>query len=314
MKVSIIIPVKEINDYIREAISYILKLNYKNFEIIILPDKISKEKFEKTRIISTGNIGPSEKRDIGVKNSKGDIIAFLDDDTYPKKDWLDNALKNFNEEIVAVGGPGITPESDSLLQKASGYILSSKIGGGGLTYRYIAGKKKFVDDFPSCNFLIKKSLFNKIGGFNSKYWPGEDTKLCLEIIKQNKKIIYDPNVVVYHHRRKLFTPHLKQIFNYSKHRGYFAKKYPQTSFKLGYFIPSLFVLGLIFGFVLSFFNIYLKTIYLVVISLYGILVLLSSLKTKNTLMWILIFLGIFLTHITYGIGFIIGLLKLKLEH
>ena len=46
-KVSIIIPVKEINDYIREAISHHLKLDYDNYEILIFSDNESNEIFEK---------------------------------------------------------------------------------------------------------------------------------------------------------------------------------------------------------------------------------------------------------------------------
>ena len=98
MKVSIIIPIKEVNNYVEEAIPYLLDLDYKDYEIIILPDKESDKKFEKTRIITTGEIGPSEKRDIGAKKAKGELLAFIDDDAYPKKDWLKNVVLNFNHQ------------------------------------------------------------------------------------------------------------------------------------------------------------------------------------------------------------------------
>jgi len=107
-------------------------------------------------------------------------------------------------------------------------------------------------------------------------------------------------------------PHLKQVLSYSIHRGYFAKKYSRTSLKLKYFIPTLFVLGLIFGIPFSFYNNYIKMTYFVVVSVYTALLILSSLKTQNPLMWLSIFFGIFLTHMAYGIGFVIGLLKPKL--
>ncbi|MBQ5511265.1 MAG: hypothetical protein IIT94_09040, partial [Prevotella sp.] len=77
---------------------------------------------------------------------------------------------------------------------------------------------------------------------------GEDTLLCEDIVYgQGKRLVYDPWAIVYHHRRRLFGPHLRQLGRYAFHRGYFVKKSPKTSFKLSYFVPSLFVLGLVAG-------------------------------------------------------------------
>ncbi|MFQ6136538.1 MAG: glycosyltransferase [Candidatus Hydrothermarchaeales archaeon] len=55
---------------------------------------------------------------MGIENSAGELLAFIDSDAYPRKDWLKNAVKYFsNPEIAAVGGPGLTPEEDNTLQK-----------------------------------------------------------------------------------------------------------------------------------------------------------------------------------------------------
>jgi len=316
LKVSIIIPAKEINDYIRESISYILNLDYQNFEIIVLPDKESNETFQKTKIVSTGHIGPAEKRDKGVKLAEGEILAFLDDDAYPRSDWLSKALLNFqNENISIVCGPGVTPKSDGFIQKASGAVYTSFLGSGNVRFRYWPHKKRFVDDFPSVNMLIRKKDFEKVGGFNTSFWPGEDTKLCLDILKLGKKILYDPEVFVWHHRRANIKEHLKQVFNYSQHRGFFAKKYPKTSLKALYFFPSLFLLFLI---LMPFFIKYQSGlyVYVFVLSIYILLLIIAGitegLRYKSILIGLLVIPLIFLTHITYGIGFLLGLLKPKL--
>ena len=245
-KVSIIIPVKEINAYIREAVPKHLELDYPDFEILILPDHNSGESFSsQVRIIPTyPRTGPADKRDIGAQEADGEILAFIDDDAYPRSDWLKNAVKYFDdEEVVAVCGPGVTPESDSVWQKASGWIQASRLGGGNCTYRFVPQRKRWVDDYPSMNFIVRKSDFEAVGGFDSHFWPGEDTKLCLDLTyKLGKKIIYDPEVLVYHHRRALFRPHLRQIGRYGLHRGHFARVLPRTSRRLSYFIPSLFTI------------------------------------------------------------------------
>jgi glycosyltransferase involved in cell wall biosynthesis len=336
--VSVIIPVKKINDYLRqETIPAILKQTYQDFEIIILPDRPSKEKFPKTKIIPTyPKTGPADKRDIGAKKAKGEILAFLDDDSYPDKNWLKNAIAIFKNpssqspnfyiskslyvsSIAAVCGPTLTPANDNLRQKASGYVWSTWLGSGGAgTYRCAISPRKEIDDYPTVNFLVKRKDFFAVGGFDSHFWPGEDTKLCHDLVyKLGKKIIYDPKTLIYHHRREVFGPHLEQISRYAIHRGHFARILPKTSFRLGYFLPTIFVLGLISGFFLSFIHPLFKFIYLSAIGVYLILLLATAiqvyLKEKNLNLALLVIPSIFITHVVYGTLFIKGFLSPRLK-
>lgn len=313
-KVSIIIPVKEINDYIREAIPYHLKLYYDNFEILIFPDLESSETFEKTRIIPSGKVGPAEKRDMAITYATGDIFAFIDDDAYPRFDWLKNAVKELEQEDVgAVGGPAVTALDDDLLRQASGKIFENVLCSGKYTYRYIPGNKHDDDDIPSVNLIVKREIFEQIGGYDSSFYPGEDTKLCLDIIKKaGKRIVYDPEVLVYHHRRPLFKGHLKQTTGYAKHRGYFAKKLPQTSLRIQYFVPSMFLLGVLFGPIACLFFPILWFAYAGVLFLYFMLVSVSIKNVKSIKLFFLVLIGVFVTHLSYGFCFIQGLLSKKL--
>jgi GT2 family glycosyltransferase len=313
VKVSIIIPVSKINEYIYESVPHLIEQTYRNFEIIIFVDKKEINHFEDKRIviIPSGSVGPAKKRDLALKYARGEILAFIDDDAYPEKDWIKNAIKNFeNENVGAVGGPNLTPENSNEFQKVSGFVLGSKIVSGGAAHRYKKEKRREIDDFPSCNLFIRKNIFKRINGFDSNYWPGEDTKLCLEINKLGKKIVYDPEVVVYHHRRKNFRGYLKQISAYAKHRGNFARKLDKNSFKIMYFVPSLFVLGILLGSVLSFFS---KTVfggYSLILLIYFIILIFTGIFGKiKGFNFFRVVLLIFLTHIIYGIGFIIGILK-----
>lgn len=315
--VSIIIPVKEVNDYIKESIPHILNLDYKDFEIIIFADVHAAVSFPKTTIIATGKIGPAEKRDLALKYARGSIFAFLDDDAYPRRDWLSNALRHFdNQQVAAVGGPAVTPSSDTFYQRVSGAVFLSKIGGGNPDRYWPIGGVKEVDDWPSVNLFVRRSVFEQVGGFNSDYWPGEDTKLCLDIIKAGGKIIYDPDVFVWHHRREGLIRHLRQVGGYGLHRGFFAKKFPETSKRLKYFIPSLFVLFLIVGAPLlflgnNFFDIFFYTgIGIYVIALIIALFQIQGKEKKLAVSLVSLFY-ISLTHIWYGIRFLQGYLFTK---
>lgn len=315
-KVSIVIPAKKANQNLHDCIENCLLLDYPDFEIFALPDSDEDLPFaEKVRVVPTGKVGPAEKRDMVIPLAKGEIIAFLDDDAFPREDWLKNAVKHFeNDSVAAVGGPGVTPETDSSMQKASGLVYSSFLCSGNLALRYVPTKKCEVDDYPSCNFHVRKSVMEKIGGFDTRYWPGEDTLACLRITNDlNRRIIYAPDVLVYHHRRPLFLPHLKQVWSYAVHRGYFAKKFPETSFRLTYFLPTLFVFGLSFGLIAAFANFYLKIIYFALLSLYLLAIFVTALQGKSPKITIAVFLGIILTHVCYGIGFLKGLVSKKLK-
>jgi GT2 family glycosyltransferase len=250
---------------------------------------------------------------MALQFSRAQLLAFLDDDAYPEPDWLGHALPHFEDARVgAVGGPAVTPPDDNVWQKASGEVFSTWLGGGVYSYRYIPQQRREVDDYPSVNFIIRRDVFEKAGGFDSTFWPGEDTKLCLEVTKSlGLKIVYDPEVFVWHHRRELFLPHLKQVTNYALHRGFFAKIFPQTSLRPSYFIPSLFALTFIlalFGIVSDSFVLRLPLfavgVYLVLLG--GAVVTVSA-RNRNPIIGVLSGAGIFVTHFCYGLYFLKGL-------
>ncbi len=344
MKVSIIIAVEEVNDFVRENISHCLAMNFIDFEILLFVSHETDESFAKTRIVVRSDLAfnPAQRRDLAIGEASGSILAFIDDDAYPSPNWLTHAVSYFEDPtIAAVGGPGITPPRDNLRQQVSGWSSASPLGGGpSAAYRFIPGRKREVDDYPSMNLIIRKSDFLMVGGFDSNYWPGEDTKLCSDLtLKIGKRIIYDPEVLVYHHRRPIFKDHLKQNGRYGFHRGHFARVLPQTSRKLVYFLPSIFAVFIIFGPLLSFLLLFipakgwsasggnyqfsiinftnvLKAYFLLLIS-YLLLLFLNSFwvhqRCKNYKIAFLTIPTVFLTHIWYGIQFIFGLSTKKIK-
>lgn len=306
-KISIIIPFKEYNNYLEECMAHCLQLDYDDFEIILLPDKKINKRFKKTRIIPTGPEKPSIKRNIGVQKAKGEIIAFLDSDAYPRKDWLDQAIKYFKkEEVGALGGPNLTPSQDSTSQKVTSDILSSKIACGKLADRYSLQIEQERSDLPSCNLFVRKSAFEQTNGYDPTLLTAEDIKLCTEIADLGYKIIYTPKVVVYHHRRRFLRPYLKQIFIYGRDRATFSKRYGKTNFI--YTLPSIWLLFLIAGTLSSIYSPFIRKYFLGIVALYLVIILIASL-TKAIKRAYLVFPGMILTHIFYGLGFIIGLFK-----
>ncbi|KKQ80728.1 MAG: hypothetical protein UT03_C0019G0001, partial [Candidatus Moranbacteria bacterium GW2011_GWD2_38_7] len=314
---SFIIPVKAINDYVREAVSIVLNIPRDDYEIIVYPDEATGEGWPKTRQIATGHCGPAVKRTKAIKDAQGDILVFIDDDAYPEINFLDVLDHDFVEEkVIAVGGPAITPASDSFWQKVSGAVFLSALSGG-CPERYVSvGKRGEVDDWPSVNFSIRKERFSEIGGFNGDFWPGEDTKLCLDLVKKYPgSIIYNPHLIVYHHRRAGLLKHLKQVGGYGLHRGFFAKRYPENSFKFIYFVPSFFLLFVFLGGILSFLIKDMLMWYLFGWLVYGVAIVKAFYDIhkheKNLLIIANAIYCIFLTHLVYGANFIRGFVFTK---
>ena len=310
-----------------ECLAAIRAQSYENWEVIVLPDEDFGLETEddvslvsRLRVIPTGKVRPAEKRNIGIREAKGEIVAFIDDDAYPDAHWLEYAVKYFGErDIGAVGGPGVTPPGDRRLAYLGGRVYDNCLVSGNYRYRYRAGGVRMdVDDYPSCNLFVRKALLDKIGGYRTDFWPGEDTLLCKDIIDNWQRIVYDPWVIVHHHRRPLFLPHLRQLGRYAFHRGYFCKRFPSNSLRLSYFVPTLFDLYVAFLAVVGILN--LTGIDSVRITfhhwgywpfwLYLALVALTTFSLKPH-HWLLTAAGVVASHVWYGIRFIQGLCAKK---
>ena len=110
---------------------------------------------------------PSFQRNEAVKRATGEIIYFVDNDSVVAKGNVEKALALFeaNATVGIIGGPSLTPETDSLLQKAFGTALASPFATGKSAARYKSiGEMRETDEkeIILCNFFIRKSLFDEL--------------------------------------------------------------------------------------------------------------------------------------------------------
>lgn len=310
----IVIDYKKSNSYLTECLEAIGRQSYENFEVVLESDHPLKLNYPKLKIVNyRGSYrSPAFKRDHAGQIARGEILAFIDDDAAPEKDWLKNLVKNFtNQKVTGVCGPGITPPHISWQEAASGWMSASPLGAGPYTYRFLPGKKQFVDDYPSMNLAVRRTDFLAVGGYDSHYWPGEDTKLCLDLVtKLQKKIVYDPKVVVYHHRRPLWRGHLRQNGNFGLHRGFFARILPQTSFRPVYLGPPFMVAGLIYLLLspgifptLTLLGWILFVCYLLAVTVNSYWIYTRS---QSLFQGVLSFFVVLITHLWYGLRFLQG--------
>ena len=318
--VSVVIACPGQSAMLGECLQALSRQTYREFEVLVLPDEAFDHGAAKlgdaVTVIPTGKVRPAEKRNTGIAAAKGSIVAFIDDDAYPDQHWLEYAVKYFGVDSVgAVGGPGVTPPGDPYLAKIGGRVYDNILVSGNYRYRYKAGGvRRDVDDYPSCNLFVRKSVLERIGGYRTDFWPGEDTLLCKDVVDAGFRIVYDPWVVVYHHRRAVFGPHLRQLGRYAFHRAYFCRKFPSNSLRLSYFVPSAFVVYLLAWFPVSCVSVVpgsaascAQTAFLALpLCAYSAAVALSTFSL-NPVTWLLTAAGVAASHATYGVRFLHGL-------
>jgi glycosyltransferase involved in cell wall biosynthesis len=200
--VSIVIPCRGFDDYTQRCIIYCNDINYPNKELIIATD-----------LVCPGL--PAIKRNWAIERAEGEIIAFIDSDAYPAKDWLTLAVAQLQfHRVAAVCGPGVLPYNAPLLEQATDLVLRFLP----CSYRVIPKQPRVVSEFPTFNLIVWKKYCVPF----KPYLTGEDTLFCEEIRKKGF-IIYSPDILVYHNRRPLFKPYWKQIGTYGKHRGHLIR-------------------------------------------------------------------------------------------
>ena len=328
--VSIVIPTTGHVKFIKGLVESLNKLDYpkEKYELILIGDEETELLNDSSKkandygiktVVKYEPFAAGKKRNIGVELANGDIIAFTDDDTILREDWLNNAVKHLNDNTnyVGVGGPNFTPREGLPFAKAVGRIFGSKFL---FSFRYTIGhpKPKEIEHNPTCNYIIKKEVFKTVK-FHNTLWPGEDAEFDIRLIKNGFKILYAPNVVVWHHRRSRPLPFLKQMFNYGKTRAQVTRMHPD-SFDIRYFafISAFFFLIALYS--ISFAKIELpltgkvdliipvalNLTYFGIISVAGILVGLQTKKIKQGLYAPLV---LFIQHFGFSIGLLYGFIK-----
>ena len=312
--VTVIIPCRTVDEQLVQCVQTCLESPVDGLQIIVLPDDDTTCEFDAVRTLHIGKKLPSEKRNVGAKHSNARYLAFIDADAYPIGDWLQTGLKHLGEdETVGIAtGPNLTPPEDSLMQKASGDILRSWVGLGPLSIRHnLPEKPKETADLMSCNMFISKELFEKLGGFDTSLLTGEDYKLCQACWAAGKRVVLYPDVCVYHHRRPLFLPHLAQMWRYALDKGRVLRG-NITATKLFYLLPSAFVIWLVaylstapylLAWPLNLACLTALTLYIIIVA--------AAMRNRNPVRWAAATVGTVLTHIAYGIGFLVGYFRGK---
>ena len=226
--VSIIIVNRNGASHLKRLLNVIDQTTHLDYEIIIV-DNHSKD--NSTELIESYDNLPisliknkenqtfSYANNQAVEKAKGEYILFLNNDTKPLDGWLNYLMQTITskENVGAVGSKLIYPDCDnSKINKEKSYTIQHsgiifKEGDGYIKpfnrdnaeeYEDITNKteeEEIIAVTAAC-LLIKKSVYQEVGGFDNKYVYGyEDVDLCLKLHRAGYKNIYNPKSVLYHY-------------------------------------------------------------------------------------------------------------------
>ena len=216
--VSIIIPSRTIDFLLEKCVAEIRKL-YSSVKIILIIDEFEENNrflnMDNIEIYKSVNRNMSAKRNLGVKNAYTEYIAFLDSDAYPVENWLQEAvtfLEN-NKEVSAVTGTWYNFPEDNLEQRCLRLLRFSSLFTHA-QWQIIVKTEAQAQEcymFPTSNVIMKKTAYDEIGGMNENIFLAEDNDLTERFIKNGGRIMYLPNVAIYHRESK-FCPYFKKLY------------------------------------------------------------------------------------------------------
>lgn len=196
MKISIIVPVYNVEKYLTKCIDSIINQTYKDLEIILVDDGSTDNsgqicdqyaiKDNRIKVIHKENGGLSDARNVGIKNSTGEYLSFIDSDDYIDKDMIEclyNAITDTNSDI-AVCGKYIEKETGKYYLK--NVNLQLKIYDSKEALKSILTNN--LIDVSACDKLFKKTLFRDIKFPKNKYF--EDMGTIYKLIDLCNSIVH----------------------------------------------------------------------------------------------------------------------------
>jgi GT2 family glycosyltransferase len=218
---------------IRDCCEGLLKLEYSNYEAIVVDDGSTDRTADIAseygfQVIRSKHAGLSNARNIGLQAATGEIVAYIDDDAYPDPHWLNYLVATFlSTQYAGIGGPNLSPTNDGSFAQC---VDQSP---GNPTHVLLTDEE--AEHLPGCNMAFRKSALEAIGGFDPQFWvAGDDVDLCWRLRQEGYSLGFNPAAVVWHHRRNSLPAYWKQQVQYGKAEAMLERKWPEKYSSVGH--------------------------------------------------------------------------------
>ncbi len=225
MKVSVIIPFREENPLLEQCIESVKKQDYEGIEIIAVGDRAKLKRSSVVSIFDPSCRGAGEKRNLGAKKAKGEVLFFLDSDCILKENSVSMLVKTFEEHKTdAVSGKPLAPRNANILGLVTGLEYEDRFDKMGEGY---------VDVAATTCLGILKEAFQDVGGFvdySEDEAVGEDWDFSARLKQKNYSIYHTNKVEVFHeHASDTLMHYLKRQYEHAKYRIMHFRKHEKIT-------------------------------------------------------------------------------------
>lgn len=306
---SIVIPLFNRPQEIKELLESLCLQTYKEFEVLVIEDGSTDAAAGivnsfcdrlKVRYFAKNNEGQGFTRNFGFERAKGDYFIIFDSDCLIPPEYLSivNCALGSNY-LDAFGGPDGAHPSFTAVQKAISYAMTSPFTTGGTR-----GSKKGIGKFHprSFNMGLSRQVWEQAGGFIITRL-GEDIEYSIRIQKLGFKTGLIPEAMVYHKRRTNFYKFYKQLHFFGRARINVYKFFPQ-GLKPMHFFPAAFTVWLGFILITNIFNWPISRLCNFLTAIYILLIFFDAwVKNKSAKIAFLSIVASFTLLVAYGLGF-----------
>lgn len=265
---SVIVPVYNRIDEVRDLMASLDRQTLKNFEVVIVEDGSTQPcegvlaEFPNVDVkyYYKDNEGRSIARNYGMEHARGDYFIFFDSDCVIPEDYFKTVTEELDSKPTdCFGGPDAAHDSFTDTQKAINYSMTSFLTTGG-----IRGGKVSLEKFVprTFNMGFSRDVYNKVGGFREMF--SEDIDMSTRIRNAGFEVSLLRPAFVYHKRRVDFRKFLRQVYVFGMSRITLKLLYP-GSLKVVHALPAL---AVIIGVLLILAGIFISPWFLLPIGIY----------------------------------------------
>ncbi len=213
--ISVIVPTKDRADELEDCLVALFAVDYprERLEVIVVDDgsrddtPVVARRHPCTYLANDRNRGQSYSRNVGARAASGEILAFIDSDCVASPEWLRELVPFFSwPALAAVGGfvAGYYDESrlDRYEQVASSLNMGDRL--------ILMTDDRSMSYVPTCNLLVRKDVYEALGGLREDLRVGEDVDFCWRLRAVGWRLVYSPTGRVGHRHRTRLSQMLRR--------------------------------------------------------------------------------------------------------
>jgi cellulose synthase/poly-beta-1,6-N-acetylglucosamine synthase-like glycosyltransferase len=322
MKVSIILPIRNESTYIEKTLCALLAQDYPAEEMeILIADGMSTDGTQKIirdfslkhsqlkiKLLDNPGVIVSTGMNIALHQAWGEIVLRVDGHCVIAPDYVRNCVEHIQKDGVDGVGGSMESIGETRMAKAIAICMSSSFGVGNSVFRTTSGKSMLVDTVPFPAYT--RQAIKRAGFYDEELVRNQDDEYNYRIRKLGGRILLADDIRSTYYTRTSLKNLWRQYYQYGLYKVRVLQKHP-LQMSLRQFVPPAFVMALFISLLIAYFPPF-HPLSLVIPTLYFLINLSVSLYMASKHGWnylTLLPLIFVVLHISYGLGFLVGLCK-----